>query len=402
MIFIVDALMGTGKTCAAINHINSSSESEKFLYITPYLTEVERVIDACKDKQFRQPQPYGTKINGIKYLLENGCNIASTHQLFMHFDEEIMDMLYDQHYTLIMDEVADVVDNYDITTHDLQNILEKYARINKSGLLEWHAVDYDGRFSDYKTLCDLESLGIYEDQAALWLFPVSTFKAFKNIYILTYLFNAQTQKYYYDYFGVKYQNIYVKGNSMDKYEFTTNSDERNNVQYPNYKRLIRIIDNEKLNSIGDLPNSLSKGWYKRNDKVNGKIDQLKKNTNNYFKNYAHAKSNSCIWTTFKKWENGVGGKGYMRSFVSCNMRATNKYKDRTAVAYLINKYLNPYVKNFFIQHGVEVDEDAFALSELLQFLFRSAIREGKPIDLYLPSSRMRNLLNNWLDEINKQ
>ena len=42
-------------------------------------------------------------------------------------------------------------------------------------------------------------------------------------------------------------------------------------------------------------------------------------------------------------------------------------------------------------------DDAFAVSTLLQVIFRSAIREKKPVDLYLPSSRMRDLLTSWLN-----
>lgn len=44
---IVDAVCGSGKTSAAINMINASAPEEKFLYITPYLDEVERIIKAC-------------------------------------------------------------------------------------------------------------------------------------------------------------------------------------------------------------------------------------------------------------------------------------------------------------------------------------------------------------------
>ena len=43
------------------------------------------------------------------------------------------------------------------------------------------------------------------------------------------------------------------------------------------------------------------------------------------------------------------------------------------------------------------NEDIWALSELIQWLFRSAIREEKEVNLYMPSSRMRSLLKDWLD-----
>ena len=72
--------------------------------------------------------------------------------------------------------------------------------------------------------------------------------------------------------------------------------------------------------------------------------------------------------------------------------------DRNCVAYLVNKYWNPFVKSFFTSKGIAVDEDAYALSEMLQFIWRSAIRDGKPINWYVPSSRMRHLLEKWIEE----
>ena len=47
-------------------------------------------------------------------------------------------------------------------------------------------------------------------------------------------------------------------------------------------------------------------------------------------------------------------------------------------------------------NNISVDEDGFALSEMLQFIWRSAIREGKDIWVYIPSIRMRNLLKQWI------
>ena len=40
---IVDQVMGAGKTSAIINMINDSDDDTRFIYITPYLTEVTRI-----------------------------------------------------------------------------------------------------------------------------------------------------------------------------------------------------------------------------------------------------------------------------------------------------------------------------------------------------------------------
>lgn len=45
---------------------------------------------------------------------------------------------------------------------------------------------------------------------------------------------------------------------------------------------------------------------------------------------------------------------------------------------------------------MEIEEDEYALSEMVQLIFRSAIREGNPITVYIPSKKMRELLEDWI------
>lgn len=40
---IVDSIMGSGKTSWAIQYMNEAPTYQKFIYITPFKTEVERV-----------------------------------------------------------------------------------------------------------------------------------------------------------------------------------------------------------------------------------------------------------------------------------------------------------------------------------------------------------------------
>jgi hypothetical protein len=387
--------MGSGKTSALINYINQSDDDVKFLYITPFLTEVARVIEKCPKKKFQQPKSYGTKINGIKVLFEKGTNIVSTHSLFRLFNQEIIDLVYNNNYVLVMDEVADVIEPLDISKDDLGTLLEKYTEITDGHLLKWTANEYIGEFERFKKLCELECVGIYNNHAILWLFPVSTFKGFREIFILTYLFHAQLQKYYFDFYNVGYNFLYIKGENVDNYAL---SDEPTFYKDMDYRPLINICGNEKLNQIGDLDNALSMTWYQRN-KDNVLMKKIKDNVGNFFKHYTKTKTQLNLWTTFKEFQRLVEGKGYTKGYLSCNMRATNGYKDRVAVAYLINRYINPHIKNFFINNGIAVDEDAYALSEMIQFIWRSAIRDGNEIWLYCPSRRMRKLLQAWLDKM---
>ena len=394
---VVDSIMGSGKTSAMINKINEdmvlSGKDAKFMYITPYLDEVDRIIESCPDASFKQPLALkGSKVNGIKNLLIHNQNIVSTHSLFHLFDDEIFDLIRTKGYTLIMDEVTEVVEPYSgISKSDIKIIFDEHiCHINEDGYIIWDRNDYEsGRFSEFKQLCDINALQMFGNTVVMWLFPIKSFEAFEDIYVLTYMFNGQVQKWYYDFYGVEYE-WYKATNKDGKYIIEKGMDD-SRIR----KSLINICDH-KINNIGDRDIALSKGWYDR-AAVNGMINDLKKNIINYFYAIVKAKSGDIIWTTFKEHEKKLKGNGYTKSFISLNLRASNKYRDRTSCAYLVNRYCNPVIKQFFDGKGIKIDEDAYALSEMLQWIWRSAIRDGKPINIYIPSKRMRTLLIDWLE-----
>lgn len=392
--------MGAGKSQAIINYINKDKDS-KFLVITPYLDEVTRYKVSCPDRCFKTPlfEEGHTKLEDIKRLISRGENIISTHALFQKFDSELVDMCRASNYVLIMDEVANVIDEYSISKQDFKVLIETYCDMNpETKQLIWkdEYVDYIGKFENEKRLCELGSLVCYGDSLMVWLFPIDTFNSFRKIYILTYRFDLQMQRYYYDYYGLPYKYMSVEGNAMDNYHLIEYNPGINYIQY-DYKKLIHICENEKLNMIGDRKTDLSKGWYERNRK-NISINILKNNISNFFRHIRGDCADDNIWTTFKDFYNPLKGKGYTKGFLPLNSRATNEYRDRTSVAYPVNRYLNPFVKSFFTQNGVEVDEDGYALSEMLQFIWRSAIRKGEEIWVYVPSVRMRTLLKQWIKE----
>ena len=64
MIQVCDAIMGTGKSSAAITYMNEH-QNEKFIYITPYLEEADRIKKGCKAMHFVEPsdklKQYGFK-----------------------------------------------------------------------------------------------------------------------------------------------------------------------------------------------------------------------------------------------------------------------------------------------------------------------------------------------------
>lgn len=392
---VVDAGCGVGKTTAMINYINQDKDNNKFLYITPFLTEVERVKNACKDKNFQEPAELPTKTEDLLRLVEKGYNIVSTHALFKKLTDKVLDLTQFNDYILIIDEAADVLEEIDITKNDLKTIITEYTTIDDNNTVHWNEWnnDYEGRFEDYKNMIQMGGVKAHRSDTGevvslVWAFPISIFESFKEVYILTYMFNGQ--KAYYEYNRVDIVKLYVKD-----FQLTT---EPQVYDYEEQKKLITVIEDEKLNAIGNNRGSLSMSWFSRNAKT-ALMKQLQNNINNFFKNIVKGTPiNQKLWTTFKEYSDVVKGKGYTNAFVPINIRATNDYKESTAVAYIANRYMKPTLKHFFEVSGIEVDEDTYALSELIQFIYRSAIRDGKPITVYIPSKRMRELFIDWINK----
>ena len=74
------------------------------------------------------------------------------------------------------------------------------------------------------------------------------------------------------------------------------------------------------------------------------------------------------------------------------------------LAYLCNMYVNPYVDRYFKNKNTKdgtnigIDRDYYALATMLQWVWRSCIRDDKPIEIYIPSTRIRTLFMKWLDD----
>ena len=89
MVYVCDAVMGSGKTSATIDYINTHPE-DKFIYITPYLDEADRMIRSCNMVKFNTPSSKRSAYNNGRYskledvrdLISFGKSIASTHALF--------------------------------------------------------------------------------------------------------------------------------------------------------------------------------------------------------------------------------------------------------------------------------------------------------------------------------
>ncbi|MEX5443556.1 hypothetical protein WCE14_09315 [Acinetobacter schindleri] len=416
---VFDALMGSGKTTQIIKDIKQSDRLQNFMYITPLLDECHRISGTTydeddkfkrplvttqddtsihyaylpdaplKERRFKHPSyKGGNKSESLQYLLTNRENIVSTHQLFMNLTPPMLDDAKD--YVLIIDETIQVYDVYSeynatelealfrlgwIIIDEMDNVTLRFQREN-FGL---NGGDPSGtKYENLATMCDLGQLLYVDQKLIVWELSIDTLKAFKEVWIATYMFEGSQMSAYLKSYGVNYELI------------------RFGKKPSEIEHLINISDDKFINEIGAKKTSLSSSQFKTQKKT--LCEQLAKNLDNYFRNKAKAKKGDRLWTSFKEVVSPIAGTRYKDEWLAFNTKATNDYRDRTNLAYLLNLFPNPMVVKASALKGFPVNEDVFALSEMVQWIWRSAIREDKPINLYVPSSRMRNLLKQWLND----
>lgn len=394
-VIVIDSVMGSGKTSWAISHMNEAPAESKFIFITPFLAEIERVRAALTRREIVAPDnnnAKGRKMFDLKQLIIRGEDICATHSLFRDADDELIELLTGAGYTLILDEAMDVVERVNIGTQDIKTLIRsEYIEIVDNRVI-WLFDEYsDSRFADIKRLAKAGNLFIYRNQFLVWTFPPRVFSTFDSVYSMTYLFDGQLQRYYFDMHGIPYEYKAVQ-KCGDCYELV-GYDKRNERR----EELFQLIDvyDGKLNDVAKRSNALSTSWLDRAD--GDTMLQLKRNLYTFLRNQCDAKAGEILWTTLKDHRGTLKGRGFADSFIPVNTRATNEYADRWALAYVYNRYLNPQEKAFFEENGVSINLGALAVSDLLQWIWRSRIRRGEPIRLYLPSSRMRGLLKAWAD-----
>lgn len=404
---VCDALCGSGKTSACIRMMNEDTD-KRFIFVTQFLSEVERIMRNCQERNFVAPEggigTGKTKITDLKSIIERGENIATTHALFVCCTDEIKTLITERHYVLVLDETVDIMRISDLKPCDI-NMLSRANIVQSDGeIVRWVDEAYehentngDGLFSEAVLLSKSKNLLNHDDTMYYWSLPPELFGCFDSVYVLTYLFRAQLLRCFFEMYDLPYEYIGVKRDG-ERYCFCP-PEEMNRTRELRDK--IHILEHKKLNAIGSNRNDLSYSAYSTNsDKLGYDLkDRVRKNLINLFRNVFHAPSDQIMWTSFKENRAAISDKGYASGFVPYNKRASNEYSNRRYLAYCVNNFLRPWEARYYAEHGVDIDNDAYALSFLIQWIFRSAIRNGEEIWVYIPSARMRTLLKMWLDNL---
>jgi len=407
MVKVCDCIMGNGKSSAAITYLNEH-QADKFIYITPYLDEAARIKENCPDLRFAEPSDKLSEYQFKKSvhtvaLIEAGRNITTTHQAFRGYTPATLELIREKGYTLIVDENLDILEKYEIHPDDLQMAVDAgYLREENGSYVmtdkEYHGSLFHGLFYTLESRELIQVRDKQDNTFFYWALSPNLIMAFKDVFILTYLFDGQSLHHMLKIYDIPYERIGIHRDEDGIYRFG---------EYPGFtpdyvhhlKDMIHILDNPKLNQVGDEYYALSKNWFERSD---AEVDQLKNNVSNCFRNiWGDIPADERLWGTYNGAFEKIRGKGYTKSFLTFNAKATNKYRHCCALVYITNIFMNATERQFYQSHGIEVDQDLYALSIMCQWLWRSAIRDGKEVQVYIPSKRMRTILENWIDSFDE-
>ena len=401
-ITIEDYPCGSGKTT---NMIKSFKQEEKYLVILYYLSEVNRIIEDTTDVCFVEPiaedNIQNTKTESLKELLLTGQNIATTHSMYERLVPLAEEGLLDD-YNIIIDEVPEVVKP--VSTKSKTSIQEFYIsrgfiEVEDNGLVlatdKWRQINRevaDTLDAEILSYAETGCLYLLGEHMFIWALPSKLLSAGKSVTILTYKAEGSLVVSYLNKLSLPY---FIQSDKCKEEAFR--------------KQALELIDLQNIPAINGKKTKLNLSY-------SGQLQGMK--NKKYIATITNALKNlrarqlkgldlSDVLLTCKKdaWvkDNGKAGVFAQGSkmfentnWIANTTRGTNEYAHCSHLIYLYDQHINPLVARW-LNNNSRYFDDAYALTELIQWVWRSRIRKGEPITLYLPAPRMRSILIDWLE-----
>lgn len=423
---VVDRHPGYGKTTGLLK---SFTQTGQYLVVVPELSEVARVLQdtTAHGVQFYEPlstsvkredrtgSPFdflhNTKAEAILDLIEAGHNVVTTHALFSEIGNLAKEgLLID--VDVYVDEVLDVAEvRTDITKVNRRRGDGSWRElyINKLGLVtvcpdigridvtdEWRENHeaYAGNISEAmfaaaeagRLFTDVEGLS---NEIIVAELPVALLKLSKSLTVFTYRYEGSYMAAYMSKHGIA---------------VTHDRDEEADVRFRALaKELVTIDPMEGLKGmpLGYTAQTRAITNTAKANLVRAEIRKLVRSGGLKGVN----RSDMMLTCLKDGWITARGGAGKFAlktdlfkdaNWVANTTRGTNKYANCSHLIYLWEQNHNANTARF-LNCDSKKQQDLYAVSELIQWVYRSRVRKGKPVTLYLPSQRMRDLWQRWLD-----
>src|SRR5690554_6300244 len=196
-----------------------NNPKNRYLYVSPLVSEVEdRVVPECSDLGFMSPEATTGKTKGehLLDLMNEGHNIAFTHNLYTRLTKEHLKAVKDQGYVMIIDEEVGMIEPLEssmdggsgYTNNDLKYLYndgkvkvlpEEFGRV----VWDWKAYGNKAQYSRLKSMCDMgmvycadfrtdKKTGEHIDEihSLVTQLPLELLNCCKRVILISYLFTG--------------------------------------------------------------------------------------------------------------------------------------------------------------------------------------------------------------------
>lgn len=404
-ITVIDSIKRSGKTSWIMHYISKAPMYEKFVYIVQDEKKASLMLNS-QIRHFKRVDEQSS-LQQLKSLFANGENIIGTQQPFQYLDDECYELLAMQNYTLILDEVKNTLHPVNISPDDINLLLQNnVVSVRDKGRISWDAAFYmDGYFTDMKTLATSNRLMLYQNEQehhelVYWTFPKKFYEPFENCYLLTYMFDGQLQKSLFELYEFKYKkySISFEDNEYKLVDYILSEEEDRSL----YKKLIHIYypmssDKNDLNKIGSQQKAFT--FFDLQKKMNSIeiINVIRESCYDFYRKKCKAEPDDVMWTTYPKMKEKLTPRGLNHSFVSFYKKENDHFSHKSCCLYLSHPEVNTSIKQFFENKGIVINEDLYSLHHLIEWMFQSRLQQKQPINVFIPSIKMRALLEKYLN-----
>ena len=408
---IIDRPCGYGKTTELIENLKINDTN---LIIVPYLTEVARVIEGAAKNGIEIVEPSLesdglTKREHLLELVADRKNICTTHAMYPRLAEAAISGAF-KGYTVIVDEVVETVKplshNPSKGSWDKLYVNKGFVTVDaETGQVfptqQWideHAVISDSLSLEIYNAAKSGTLYVHDSNTLVWALPKQLLNAGKELLVYTYLSQGSLMVSYLDRVGIQYQIDSVP-----------------EIELEYLKTAKKLITVKLMKNLTDL--KFSYGGQKAI--THSAAKKVARTLNNLAsRNMKDVPRNNIIVTSSKEaWFDGsksfddlegtsrrakagkfAKGSGLFNvNWLPNTTRGSNRWSHCSHVIYLYDQFTSPAVKNWLGMSGEWQGE--YALSEMVQLIWRSRVRKGQPITVYFASQRMYDLFTNWLNSV---
>ena len=402
-ITITDPPCGSGKTSKMIKELQPD---RLYLIVVPLLSEVQRVLASTSLLNIAEPTSSltetGTKKAALIELINRGQSIVTTHQLYSDIGQ-LAAQGFLKNYNVIIDEVPGVVSA--VKTLSKRSLDEFYVAlgyldVSASGACtvteKWdNLVDVVSETLDPRIKQYAQARNLYVCKQGTFLIAASRalFSCCASVEVLTY----QSKGSY-----------FLRYLEKMKLPYHLETDERLDAAFKaKAQQLISFANTKSLGSI-KLGYAKQTSYSEHSKEVKTVRSGLKNWRERHLKGVPLENIMvTCAeshWRDPKAFQNGkLKLTGFAKTtgfgkvhWVANQTRGTNDYSHCSHLIYLYDKHPMPPITQW-LECPTKEFSDAYGLTELIQWIWRSRIRNGQPITLYLPSPRMKRLLQDWLN-----